>query len=910
VHLTVSWKKIIWIVVAALGVSIIGIAAVIAFWLPGYIESDLISHLAQTKRLEAQQVFVRRIGINGADLGPIMLGADGKPIIRIAAIQIDYSLLSLLRKRIKGIRIGGLRITLPATASAVPAPGIKPPTQPAPEPSAERNIQLSDLLPIALNYIQIEPAEIVLIHNAHRITISFRVDLNTADLKRGRLLGHLQAMLRGNQIDLSMDIDQSANRALLTLRGENLDMRVLSALSHKMPLSAISGMVDIAGQGTVQLNPPGLDQLSVKASLHNTRIVASEVIIENPSIADQNTQPIEISIDRDGPRTFIWQCTPFQISAPFNTLMTALSGQWSIDDGVWELRATGRSESPSQELKPGMQLKTPLVMQWHATAAGESAQRLSFNVQADAGQAAGMVINAVHTEYPNLGILLNGTFGADGIMANAKISANHSRLTLPDGYARIQDVNLAGNLIVSAWASPRPYRLQINGVMQNISADTGPASVFLPAIQFNASGQGDTSQPLRLHGRITFKPGTIRGKQHELAVNGISIHLPYHWPPIDGQPPGKLRVRDILWKDRHVGGIKGQIRQQGLGLAMVLNHTSKLFPGLNILIDGTIDRKGVLAKLKMPPYQPSEGLDPGEVLPQAAGMRIDGRFEGGCKLRMNRTGTSGTAQLSVKQGKLSHETQELTLDGLEMDLHIDELVTLRSGPMQTLRIDRLQFGNLAADDLRVDFQIETLRSIFIEKAAIKWCKGTISAGALRIKPGHDDYELTLFCDRLDLAMVLEQLGAVEAGGEGAVNGRIPLHWTNGGLTFNKGFLFSTPGKSGTIRLRGTEMLLAGLPPGTPQHTQLDIATEALKDYTYKWARLYLESEEENLLLKLQFDGKPNQQLPFAYDTTLGSFKRVAGEGQADFTGISIDLNFRSPLNEILQYKELFTPNRN
>jgi hypothetical protein len=99
-----------------------------------------------------------------------------------------------------------------------------------------------------------------------------------------------------------------------------------------------------------------------------------------------------------------------------------------------------------------------------------------------------------------------------------------------------------------------------------------------------------------------------------------------------------------------------------------------------------------------------------------------------------------------------------------------------------------------------------------------------------------------------------------------------------------------------------------LPPDAPQHTQLDIATEALKDYTYKWARLYLESDDRDLLIKLQFDGKPNRLLPFAYDTSLGRFKRVSGEGKADFTGIGIDLNFRSPLNEILRYREIFNQN--
>ena len=128
------------------------------------------------------------------------------------------------------------------------------------------------------------------------------------------------------------------------------------------------------------------------------------------------------------------------------------------------------------------------------------------------------------------------------------------------------------------------------------------------------------------------------------------------------------------------------------------------------------------------------------------------------------------------------------------------------------------------------------------------------------------------------------------------------------MSFDNGFLYSTPGQTGQIQLKGTQALLSGVPPGSPQHTQLDIATEALKDYTYQWAKLNVQSQNDLLLLKLQLDGKPNRLLPFAYDQQLGQFKRITGEGQAEFKGISIDLNFKSPLNEIIHYKEFLNRN--
>ena len=204
--------------------------------------------------------------------------------------------------------------------------------------------------------------------------------------------------------------------------------------------------------------------------------------------------------------------------------------------------------------------------------------------------------------------------------------------------------------------------------------------------------------------------------------------------------------------------------------------------------------------------------------------------------------------------------------------------------------------------------MEDRRTLFVEKAGLQWCRGRINAAAIRIIPGKEDYDVTLFCDRLNLAMVLEQLGAADAGGEGTVNGRIPVRWVDGRLSFDNGFLYSTPGQPGQIQLKGTGALLAGVPPDSPQHTQLDIATEALKDYTYQWAKLNVQSDKDVLLLKLQLDGKPNRLLPFAYDQQLGRFIRIAGEGQAEFKGINIDLNFKSPLNEIIHYKELLNRN--
>ena len=79
----------------------------------------------------------------------------------------------------------------------------------------------------------------------------------------------------------------------------------------------------------------------------------------------------------------------------------------------------------------------------------------------------------------------------------------------------------------------------------------------------------------------------------------------------------------------------------------------------------------------------------------------------------------------------------------------------------------------------------------------------------------------------------------------------------------------------------------------------------MKDYDYDWAKLNLMTEGENLLLRLQFDGKPARPLPFVYKKEIGGFVKVEAGGKGSvFQGISLDVNFKVPLDKILHYKDL------
>jgi hypothetical protein len=69
--------------------------------------------------------------------------------------------------------------------------------------------------------------------------------------------------------------------------------------------------------------------------------------------------------------------------------------------------------------------------------------------------------------------------------------------------------------------------------------------------------------------------------------------------------------------------------------------------------------------------------------------------------------------------------------------------------------------------------------------------------------------------------------------------------------------------------------------------------------------LNITSEGDELFLQMQMDGKPAHTLPFVYNKDIGGFMKVESDAKGSkFQGIRLDVNFRLPLNKLLQYKDL------
>jgi len=388
-----------------------------------------------------------------------------------------------------------------------------------------------------------------------------------------------------------------------------------------------------------------------------------------------------------------------------------------------------------------------------------------------------------------------------------------------------------------------------------------------------------------------------------LQMTGINLKLPFKWPPAAGNDRGKITISALNRQEQKLGKARLEIResQQGLRLSGRWNlpwaGTCIDFEGETSLFGAHPDadirfKNGCERRLR--------DFDLGRLNPQLTGYNTNGNIDLTGAVGYNKQGLNSHLRLNLSHIQI--DAPDLKLQDAGLALTLPSLYPLKSAARQTLSFKGLKAGNISLAGGQVDFQIESPDSIFVEKSNLQWCGGHVYTQAMRFSPRIHNYNLILHCDRLRIAGLLQQFGAGEASGRGRVSGRIPITIKNGRLLPREGFLYSTPGEGGSIKVTGLEAITSGLPEGSRQSAQLDLARAALKDFRYDWARLDLNAQGDDLIMRMQIDGKPAGVLPFVFKRKIGAFVRVKGNNPGSrFQGIKLDVNFRLPLTRILDY---------
>lgn len=519
------------------------------------------------------------------------------------------------------------------------------------------------------------------------------------------------------------------------------------------------------------------------------------------------------------------------------------------------------------------------------------------------------------------------------------------------GGAMVSPVNVTYGLAIS---SDRRWSLSIKGremwEQKPFTIQAGGAQVKIHAPDFNVDCKGEGGV---VDGTVTSTMGRVLFENEEVALEGVMFQFPLKY----GES-----VKGVHKKERRSGGLKGSLNVDGIQYKgrKIASLKSTLMPvsaredggqgdtGVTlegkIVVDGVatipVKSKVLLLKDKRVTADFDYQLNPTTVTPDMVrklclayeGQQSYSDAKGGAEILSgmdfgftlaSRGGfvfhdnqMESSLTLDLSGGTFSIPEKKINLSGIRTSLRFNDLPAMRSMAGQILTIDKINIKDLKISDSKIRYTIESNRSngtdsgkggqhipaLLIEDGSFNWCDGKVISDSIRFSPSESDYHMSLFCDRLKLSSILQQLGGFDAEGEGTLNGRIPVSFSGGNITFDNGFLYSTPGQGGKIKVFGTDKLTEGIPMDTPQFAQIDLAKEALKNYRYEWAKLGFNSQGDQLTVKMEFDGKPENPLPFVYKRDIGAFVRVSGKGAGShFQAIKIDLNLQLPFNRMLKF---------
>ena len=896
-----------------------GLFFLVSYLLPGFFESKLISILKKDGGISEFTLDFRQLDLEGADLGPLRLGSSQNPAVIIRSVQVDYSAGELYRKKIKKIAASGVELYIEHKNGQWGLRGfdLKQWLSQFNSSPAKDNAAQIDARSLP-DRIEINNGMLIWATDKTTYRLAFEIDIAPQKGADHILVAAVRLYPRGQLVNASAIIDLKQNQIQSEFSASDVELLRFADLFQRIDGLHVSGETRLAAQAHIRLEPLQVSSFSGRLEGSAMDIGYKGLQFQASSSDPHQASLLSIDVKRHSQNKLDIRLSNLALRAPLAARLsdfvatlhatetgTEFSGQFTVSsDAAHDPTTSATGLHFTQALNLPLRFSGQMARdhRWQLRLISENRRSPAQNQMAFQ-----YLRHRISSQMPSVELNVEGA---------GRLFDMRYKLQIAAVRAASESVNIFSPRLVLTGEtnlSATPDRGEISTFNMDLSGSVVAAtSATLRLKRLFADGQlvRDRQGRQSISGRLRFANTRLEANPANIVLQGAQGSIPFKFPAANLGQKGMIEIKHTRFDQLDLGSVKADVQQTASGVAFSGKMKNPILSALAVQFSGTSvveNTDGLETRVRFtiayPPTAPE--IDLGKFLPAAQGFTFSGKLWEQGDIVIDPNGWQSSAKSSVHNGTLRHRKSKMVVAGIQTELLMQDLAKVRSAPGQKLKFSRASLGDMNIDNGEIDFQIESAQSFLIEKSHFMWCDGNVDAPAIRLKTGVDDYQLILYCDRLDLAKVLEQFGAASVEAEGELNGRIPIQIRNGQISFKDGFLFTTPGQPGKIRMKDTEILTAGIPPDTPQYVQMELARKALEDYDYTWAKLNLTTEGEDLLLNMQLDGKPAQSLPFVYRKDIGSFAKVeAGVQGSTFQGIRLDVNFRLPLNKLMQYQEL------
>ncbi len=868
---------------AALAVYIAA-SSLLPVWVEGRLNS-MLSELAGTSDVHCE---VLRFDAFGAELGQLRVGPKESPALLFESCNLRYSPLSLLRRHIAKLTLSGLDLNCEMKGGLVSLPGMKlsqgkaGPVKNA-EPLPFAALRQLGALPVSLDLIEVKNAQLSIDGDKFTMLCPFELTLSPDDISWSGAQALLQLQPNGQRI--AIEAKASRKDMKMALRAATpKEIRLESIpITAFMPLgSDIEGRLSFEAQLAFEGPEARLSTFALDAAFKALALSCTPLAI------DPGPLPLKLKIRhaKDG-GTIEASNILMAAEYPFEADRIAVK---------YELKGKGLSAETEIDVKShgyGSIINAP--SSFHVSASATPSEAGAWKI-AGSAKAAGPEAKLDASWYgvsitslkPSADFeILAG--GGQPLQFNCSAKVPALKLASPAFEASSSEVSAMARRDAQG-------RVSVDTVVSNAQASSGSVSASSPGAAVNAElKDGVCAGVIRLDG------ASAKESRSGAALEDLALKLPFRLPFINAAcDPGELSVKSVKHQGRPLGRLDARIFQAGKGFCMDGAFDSDAVPGLKLLFKSSnrLLPSGLesSSSVAVPAFRIDAPFDLGKLLPQAKGSSVSGEFSLDGDFRIDAKGRRG--KLVARASGAAIKSKAFSIEGVDAAIELPHLPLPISSPAQELAFKGLKAGALDLKDGKLSFRLDGADSVFVERFAAGWCGGKLRVQSFSFKLGEGSYDLILHCDRVAMGRLLEQFGVEQAAGEGSLNGTIPVKIDKTGISFQDGFLYSTPGIPAGLNIPQTEFLTAGVPEDNPAYGNLFIAKESLKSFTYSWAKVKLDTRNEVLHIQLVVDGKPGSPIPVDSKPDGSYVVNPKGPGTV-FQGITLEVNFNVPLSKVL-----------
>jgi len=242
---------------------------------------------------------------------------------------------------------------------------------------------------------------------------------------------------------------------------------------------------------------------------------------------------------------------------------------------------------------------------------------------------------------------------------------------------------------------------------------------------------------------------------------------------------------------------------------------------------------------------------------KASGAEVGGRVAAEAIVRFLGVRPHVTGRVRVSEGWLRSGRAEVR--GVTADVPFVAGVIFRTIESPFVSFTDAKAGNVRFDRGRVDFQV-TRRGIFVDRAEVGWCKGSLNAYSVNWEFARPRDEFVVYADRIDLGEALMMIMPFKGRMEGVLYGRFPVGIDAGHVRLAPGFLYSLPGQGGSLRLEDSAQMRSLLDRSGIKGEVQEPLAKALSDLDFNTLKLDLEPRADGEgTLRIKLVGKSNDK---------------------------------------------------